>query len=106
MNYKEILENNIKIVKYYGTRKQMTIWIEEMSELTKVICKWNRKYEELEGDLTPKLLSEFQEEIADVTICLDQLQYAIGYKEDDLMKEYKYKIERQLKRIEENEKKN
>ena len=101
MNYKEILENNIKIVKYYGTRKQMTIWIEEMSELTKVICKWNRKYEELEGDLTPKLLSEFQEEIADVMVMLEQFKLYYDISSEEITNIFWNKVERQLKRIEE-----
>ena len=79
----------------------MPVWIEEMSELIKEICKWARKYDELEGDLTSQLLTNLQEEITDVTICLDQLKYIMGFKEDDLMKEYKFKVDRQLKRIEE-----
>ena len=30
-----------------------------MSELIKVICKWARKYDELEGDITPQLKADF-----------------------------------------------
>jgi hypothetical protein len=33
------LKKNIEIVNHYGVKKQMPIWIEEMSELIKVICK-------------------------------------------------------------------
>ena len=97
---KEVLENNIKIVKYYGVKNQIPVWIEEMSELTKVLCKWFRKYDELEGDINLQLLSDMKEEITDVMICLDQLKYHILYTEDDLMKEYKWKVNRQLDRIE------
>ena len=96
----EILKNNIKIVEYYGYEKQIPVWIEEMSELTKELCKWARKYDELEGDIPLQLLTNLQEEITDVTICLDQIKYAIQFMEDDLMKEYKYKVDRQLDRIE------
>ena len=49
---KEIIEKNISIVNHYGVKKQMPIWIEELSELTKVICKWLRKYDQLEGDIS------------------------------------------------------
>ena len=56
----------------------MPIWIEEMSELIKVICKWARKYDELEGDITPQLKADFYEEITDVSICLDQLKYILN----------------------------
>lgn len=93
------LKKNIEIVNHYGVKKQMPIWIEEMSELIKVICKWDRKYDELEGDITLQLKADFYEEITDVSICLDQLKYILNFKEDDLMNEYKFKVERQLKRI-------
>lgn len=97
---KEIFENNIKILDHYGVKAQIPVWIEEMSELIKVLCKWSRKYDELEGDITGEILSNMQEEIADVTICMDQLKYIIRYTEDELMEEYKYKVNRQLQRIE------
>ena len=98
---KEIIEKNISIVNHYGVKKQMPIWIEELSELTKVICKWLRKYDQLEGDISESLLKDMKEEITDVTICLDQLRYILNFTEDDMMQEYKFKVERQLKRIEE-----
>ena len=97
---KEVLENNIKIVEYYGVKNQIPVWIEEMSELTKVLCKWFRKYDELEGDITDQLLHDMKEEITDVMICLDQMKHRILYTEDDLMKNYKFKVDRQLGRIE------
>ena len=96
---KEVLENNIKIVEHYGVKAQIPVWIEEMSELTKVLCKWARKYDKLEGDISLQLLSDMQEEITDVTICLDRLKYVLNYTEDELMKKYKYKVDRQLDRI-------
>lgn len=96
---KETLEKNIEIVKHYGVKVQISVWIEEMSELTKVLCKWARKYDKLEGDINSQLLSDMKEEITDVIICLDQLRYIIGFMEDDMMKEYKFKVERQLERI-------
>ena len=96
---KEILENNIKILEHYGIKKQIPIWIEEMSELTKVLCKWLRKYNELDESINEQLLKDMKEEITDVTICLDQLRYSISFFEDELMQEYKFKIDRQLGRI-------
>lgn len=96
---KEVLQNNIKIIDHYGVKKQFPIWIEEMSELTKVICKWARKYDKLEGDITPELIEDLKEEITDVEICMDQLKYTLLFTEDDLMNRYKFKVDRQLKRI-------
>lgn len=101
---KEILENNIKIVDHYGVKQQMPVWVEELSELTKVICKWMRKYDKLEGDISESLLADMKEEITDVTICIDQLRYILNFTEDELMKEYKFKVDRQLKRIEDEKK--
>ena len=95
----QTLKDNISIIEHYGVKAQIPIWIEEMSELTKVLCKWIRKYDELEGDISEKLLSDMKEEITDVTVCLDQLKYVINYLEDDLMNDYKFKVDRQLKRI-------
>ena len=97
---KQILEDNISIVEYYGSKKQIPIWIEEMSELTKVLCKWIRFYDQLDGNINNKLLENLKEEITDVTICLDQLRYVIQFNEYDLMQEYKKKVDRQLGRIE------
>lgn len=96
---KEVLKQNIENLLHYGVKAQMPVWIEEMSELTKVICKWARKYDKLNGDINIQLLEEFKDEITDVTICLDQIKYTIGFMEDELMKRYGYKTKRQAKRI-------
>lgn len=96
---KETLEKNIEIVKHYGVKAQIPVWIEEQSELIKVLCKWARKYDKLEGDINLQLLSDMKEEITDVIICLDQLRYVIGFDDENMMKEYKFKVERQLERI-------
>lgn len=93
---KKTLENNIEILNYYGISSQIPVWVEEMSELTKVLCKWTRK-----GQLTEQMLMDLKEEIADTMVCLDQLIYCIGYMEDELMEQYKAKVDRQIKRIEE-----
>lgn len=97
----ETLRNNIMIVENSNIKDQMYIWIEEMSELTKVICKWARRYDELNGDLTGDLKQDFLTEIADVMVCLDQIKYAVKIFEDELMEEYKYKVDRQTKRMKE-----
>ena len=98
MDYKKIIQENIEILKRHGIKDQMIIWIEEFSELTKVICKWYRVYDELEGEITQQLLSDFHDEITDATISLDQIKYAIGFMEDALMKKYEEKVNRQNKR--------
>ena len=98
MNKKQIkqtLIDNITILEHYGVEKQIPVWIEEMSELTKVLCKWQRKKE-----LNRELIANLNEEISDVIICLDQLRYYIGDNEKDMMDRYKAKVDRQIQRIE------
>ena len=90
---KQTIENNIAILNHYGINEQIPVWIEEMSELTKVLCKWLRNGKIPADDL--------KEEIADVVVCLDQLKYAIDYMEDEVMAHYKEKVNRQIQRIEE-----
>lgn len=97
-DYKEILKNNINLIEYYNTKDQFVIWIEEMSELTKEICKWYRVYDELNGDITPQLLENIKDEVTDVTVALDQIKYKIHFVEEELMKHYKMKTDRQLER--------
>ena len=98
--YFKILENNLKIAAHYPTKDQIIIWIEEMSELTKELCKWHRQYDELDGDIPNDLLKNIKGEVTDVTVCLDQIKFIIQFLEDELMKIYKEKTDRQLKRIE------
>ena len=77
------------IANYYGRESQMLIAIEEMSELTKVICKYKRRYEVEE---------QLVDEIADVKIMVEQLTelFKLGTEVDERID---YKIERQLRRI-------
>ena len=97
--YFQTLANNLKIATHYPTKDQIIIWIEEMSELTKELCKWYRVYDEFEGDIPNSLLENIKEETTDVTISLDQIKYLIHFLESELMKIYKEKTDRQLERI-------
>lgn len=99
-DYEEVLKNNIKIVEHHNNKDQFVIWIEEMSELTKELCKWYRIYDELEGDITPQLLENIKEEVTDVTVSLDQIKYKIHFLEDELMEYYKFKVDRENERME------
>lgn len=95
-----LLNKNYKILEHRGVYKQITIWIEEMSELTKELCKWQRNYEKLEGDLTPQMLCNLETEVTDVQVSLDQIKKAINYNLYEQEKEYEYKVIRELRHIE------
>lgn len=78
----------------YGLQHQCWIAIEEMSELTKALCKWWRAEMPLLADLKAAIVDE----VADVLICMDQI-----IKGFDISKEVneriQYKVERLDKRI-------
>ena len=75
----------------FGERAQMTMAIEEMSELTKELCKNSRGQENT---------THIAEEIADVEIMLQQLVILFDCKET-VDKYRQYKLERLAGRIEE-----
>lgn len=79
----------LKAFEKYGTQLQMVVALEEMSELQKEICKAMRGKENRKNLI---------EEIADVTIMLEQLRLIIG--ENDAVSEVMdSKIERLVERM-------
>ena len=73
----------------WGSRLQLIVAVEEMSELTKEICKFNRGKADI---------SAIAEEIADVSIMLEQLKIIFGC--GDEVEEYiDYKIKRLSERM-------
>lgn len=81
--YKEFLD-------CWGYDAQALMLIEEMSELTKEICKRNRKREDYKEE-------DMIEEIADVLNMVEQLEYVFG--EDKVEAVREQKIQRTLKRL-------
>lgn len=79
------------IAEHYGLRIQMRQLIEEMAELTQVICKAERY------DLDT-VREHLVEEVADVQVVLDQVIYLLG---DNRIEQIRAeKIARQKRRIE------
>lgn len=91
MNYQEVTDTYKQAIEEYGARAQKLMAIEEMSELTKEICK------DFRGKLNREHLVE---EMADVLIMLDQmlLLYKISGEEVGLMRIKK--VERLKERLE------
>lgn len=85
-----------KAIETYGFHKQMTKTIEEVSELTKAICKfWLTKTE----TGATKRIADMQEETADCIIMLEQMKIMVGAeKVDEIIKS---KLERLKTRLEE-----
>lgn len=76
--------------------------IEECSELQKAICKWHRE----RGDSLRSESSDCDErtaiidELADVIIMAKQISYLL-YAEDGVSEQIEFKLDRQLRRMEE-----
>ena len=78
--------------KKYGIRSQMQQCIEEMSELIKELCKYDRH---LGTDKEQETINSIKEELADVLNMVEQLEYCFGEKEiEDIRSK---KIERSKK---------
>lgn len=80
----------------YGIKPQMLMVIEEMSELTKAICKFFRVPGYVEPD--EGVIDAIAEETADVTIMLEQLRLILGIN-DNVCEHMDQKIERLAERL-------
>jgi len=89
MNTQQI-EKCKSIANHYGKENQVLIAIEEMSELTKELCKYYRRYDRRR---------EIIEEISDAEIMLEQLKELFNC-ESDVSKVIDFKLDRQMRRME------
>ena len=94
MNTQQKIEH---IANHYGYKSQYIIAIEEMSELTKAICKYERAEEAEKSNAYFNII----EEVADVEIMIRQLKHFLGAAAVDT--EIEKKLDRQLQRINEEE---
>ena len=88
LSYKKFLDT-------WGLEIQAQMAVEEMGELIKAICKYNRK--KYFNELTEDMKYNLKEEIADVLNTVEQLELAFGIQEIEEIREQK--IERTLKKI-------
>lgn len=91
MNHKEIIDTYKQAIETYGERAQKLMAIEEMSELTKEICK------DFRGKLNREHLVE---EMADVLIMLDQLLLMYKVSEEEIVSMCTRKMKRLKERLE------
>ena len=90
-----------KIADTYGYDTQSRQLIEEMAELTQAINKAWRMGNDFDNLLVQK--RNIKEEIADVTIMLEQIKYLLSISDTDINEIIEQKLNRQLERIEKNE---
>ena len=91
MNHKEIIDTYKQAIETYGERAQKLMAIEEMSELTKEICK------DFRGKLNREHLIE---EIIDVIITIDQLIMMYEISEEEIVSMCIRKMNRLKERLE------
>ena len=96
-------ENVLKIINHYGIMPQLKYFQSEVFELTEAIMILEH-YEEFanDQDYQPTLKQQKEhiaEEIADVMVMLKQFQMYYKISRDEIRDIMKYKIERQLERI-------
>lgn len=92
----------------YGTQPQIDMCIEEMSELTKALLKYRRKYALTRGEnVNPtngdtdlfKARIDIIDELADVRIMCRQMEL-LFQAEDEVERRIDFKVDRQIKRLE------
>ena len=84
----------------FGEDLQYTLTFEEMGELSQALCKYIRKHDNCTPEAKEELINHIAEEIADVKLCLEELQYMFNIGEK--VKEIKdYKVARGKARAEE-----
>lgn len=93
ITYQEVIDTYKKAIKTYGKKAQKLMAIEEMSELTKEICK------DFRGMLDREHLIE---EIADVTITIYQLLMMYKISDKEIQQMCERKMERLKERLERN----
>lgn len=92
--YKEDFE---KIVEYYGMREQLKYFQSEVFELNEAILA--NRYD-TEGTTIDGYVEHIREEIADVMVMLKQFQYYFEIPDEEIKSVMKFKVDRQLERIE------
>lgn len=90
MNYQEVTDTYKQAISTYGEKAQKLMAIEEMSELTKEICK------DFRGKVDREHLIE---EMADVTITIDQLMIMYEISGDEIQQMRERKINRLKERL-------
>ena len=83
----------IDVLVNYGDEHQCIVAVEELSELTKELCKFNRFKSKL------KARDAIKEEVADVYVMLKQIQVMFNITDEEMNQEISYKIGRTIRRM-------
>lgn len=92
-------DNLLKIINNYGVRNQLKYIHSEYFELDEAIMN----YEHSRSFKDRFLVENIAEEIADIMVMLKQFQYKFNISDEEILNIMNSKIDRQLKRIEDEE---
>lgn len=90
----------LNIIKHYGALPQLKYFQSEVFELTEAIIKWENYDNEDSEYWEEDYKRHIAEEIADIQVMLDQFQHYYGITDEEIWETMKYKVKRQLERIE------
>ena len=98
-------EDILKIINHYGLNHQLKYFQSEVFELNEAILKEIEIAFNSEGDFGDrealiKAKNHIAEELADVMVMLKQFQYYYKISDEEVEDVMKYKVQRQLERIE------
>ena len=95
--------HQVDVLHFYGIKNQSLIAMEELSELQKAISKAARyvRVHELDQPSHDPYLRDMAEEIADVLICIRQMELYYGLPDDLILYFVHKKVERNKARLEE-----
>ena len=96
-----MIKKIMEMAQYYGYESQTRQAMEELAELIQAISKHNRFFSNtrLSKSAPCEERNRVIEEMADVTIMLIQLKELLGITDDDIKKEMKRKVNRQMGRM-------
>lgn len=96
-------KHQLKVLDYYGIEHQSLIAMEELSELQKAISKAARYVSlyDIDRPSHDLYLRDMAEEIADVLICIRQMELYYGLPDDLILYFVHKKVERNRARFEE-----
>lgn len=95
-------EDILKIINHYGINKQLKYIHSEYYELDEAIIQYEMAYRDMcySGEAMNNQRQHIAEEIADVMMMLKQFQYFYDIEEEEIEDVMKYKVQRQIERIE------
>ena len=96
-------EKILNIINHYGVSKQLKYFQSEVFELNEAIIQYEMAYGDMcySGETINNQRQHIAEEIADVRVMLRQFQDYYDISTEEIERIMDYKVERQLKRIEE-----